>query len=306
MQHEEINVLKLYLEELILKLRRADLSVSHAKAEFAWYRASSGKPAGGRRANQFCANLKKTEDKRMQFERNTADQKTKFKKLEAMIEQVKPEISQALNSSFIKGFGKPRASGSPNGQELHNKLKTVVATRLKEALGNLFGVLGFADFCNPNVLVWKFHRLVIRSATIEQIEAEKSAIKTDVMEKTIETLRASFNSIRTGRSNAAVHEKIEVEYYGSPVSLKSIAQISTPDGSSLLLQPYNKSRYMTYGALMVFSRRVFASAFSWSDPNAFSFKAIEKAIVNSDLGVTPNNNGDNGDVIRLSLPPPHF
>ncbi|CAE5962833.1 unnamed protein product [Arabidopsis arenosa] len=214
---------------------RFDLSVSHAKAEFAWYRASSGKPAGGRRANQFCANLKKTEDKRMQFERNTADQKTKR--------------------------------------------------------------LGLENTCT---------RLVIRSATIEEIEAEKSAIKTDVMEKTIETLRASFNSIRTGRSNAAVHEKIEVEYYGSPVSLKSIAQISTPDGSSLLLQPYNKSRYMTYGALMVFSRRVFASAFSWSDPNAFSFKAIEKAIVNSDLGVTPNNNGDNGDVIRLSLPPPHF
>ncbi|CAA0388235.1 unnamed protein product [Arabidopsis thaliana] len=118
-------------------------------------------------------------------------------------------------------------------------------------------------------------RLVIRSATIEEIEAEKSAIETDVkskMEKTIETLRTSFNSIRTGRSNAAMLDKIEVEYYGSPVSLKSIAQISTPDGSSLLLQPYDKS----------------------------SLKAIEKAIVNSDLGVTPNNDGD---VIRLSLPP---
>ncbi|CAB86420.1 putative protein [Arabidopsis thaliana] len=128
------------------------------------------------------------------------------------------------------------------------------------------------------LMIWE---LVIRSATIEEIEAEKSAIETDVkskMEKTIETLRTSFNSIRTGRSNAAMLDKIEVEYYGSPVSLKSIAQISTPDGSSLLLQPYDKSRYMTNGALM----------------------AIEKAIVNSDLGVTPNNDGD---VIRLSLPP---
>ncbi|CAA7030458.1 unnamed protein product [Microthlaspi erraticum] len=118
-------------------------------------------------------------------------------------------------------------------------------------------------------------RLVIRSATIEEIEAEKSAIESDVkskMEKTIETLRTSFNSIRTGRANVAMLDKIEVEYYGSPVSLKSIAQISTPDGSSLLLQPYDKS----------------------------SLKAIEKAIVNSDLGVTPNNDGD---VIRLSLPP---
>ncbi|XP_023639073.1 ribosome-recycling factor, chloroplastic [Capsella rubella] len=118
-------------------------------------------------------------------------------------------------------------------------------------------------------------RLVIRSATIEEIEAEKSAIENDAkskMEKTIDTLRTSFNSIRTGRSNAAMLDKIEVEYYGSPVSLKSIAQISTPDGSSLLLQPYDKS----------------------------SLKAIEKAIVSSDLGVTPNNDGD---VIRLSLPP---
>ncbi|KAF2603564.1 hypothetical protein F2Q70_00026314 [Brassica cretica] len=118
-------------------------------------------------------------------------------------------------------------------------------------------------------------RVVIRSATIEEIEAEKSAIEKDVkskMEKTIETLRTSFNSIRTGRANVAMLDKIEVEYYGSPVSLKSIAQISTPDGTSLLLQPYDKS----------------------------SLKAIEKAIVNSDLGVTPNNDGD---VIRLSLPP---
>ncbi|CAG7866292.1 unnamed protein product [Brassica rapa] len=92
------------------------------------------------------------------------------------------------------------------------------------------------------------------------------------MEKTIETLRTSFNAIRTGRANVAMLDKIEVEYYGSPVSLKSIAQISTPDGTSLLLQPYDKS----------------------------SLKAIEKAILSSDLGMTPNNDGD---VIRLSLPP---
>ncbi|KAL0756805.1 hypothetical protein Bca101_094473 [Brassica carinata] len=118
-------------------------------------------------------------------------------------------------------------------------------------------------------------RVVIRSATIEEIEAEKSAIEKDVkskMEKTIETLRTSFNAIRTGRANVAMLDKIEVEYYGSPVSLKSIAQISTPDGTSLLLQPYDKS----------------------------SLKAIEKAILSSDLGMTPNSDGD---VIRLSLPP---
>ncbi|RYR20606.1 hypothetical protein Ahy_B03g065792 [Arachis hypogaea] len=64
---------------------------------------------------------------------------------------------------------------------------------------------------------------------------------------------------------------INVEYYGSPVSLKSIAQISTPDASSLLVQPYDKS----------------------------SLKGIEKAIVSSDVGMTPNNDGE---VIRLTLP----
>ncbi|KAM7254093.1 hypothetical protein ACFE04_031775 [Oxalis oulophora] len=115
---------------------------------------------------------------------------------------------------------------------------------------------------------------VVRCATIEEIEAEKSAIEKDVrarMDKTIETLRSNFNAIRTGRASTSMLDKIEVEYYGSPVSLKSLAQISTPDASSLMIQPYDKS----------------------------SLKAIEKAIVSSDLGMTPNNDGD---VIRLTLP----
>ncbi|KAE9589192.1 hypothetical protein Lal_00000311 [Lupinus albus] len=114
----------------------------------------------------------------------------------------------------------------------------------------------------------------VKAATIEEIEAEKASIENDVknrMEKTIENIRSNFNSIRTGRSYPAMLDKIEVEYYGSPVSLKSIAQISTPDASSLLVQPYDKS----------------------------SLKAIEKAIVSSDVGMTPNNDGE---VIRLSIP----
>ncbi|EEF41699.1 ribosome recycling factor, putative [Ricinus communis] len=114
----------------------------------------------------------------------------------------------------------------------------------------------------------------VRCATIEEIEAEKSSIEKDAkarMEKTIETVRTNFNSIRTGRANPSMLDKIEVEYYGTPVSLKSIAQISTPDASSLLVQPYDKS----------------------------SLKSIEKAIVSSDLGLTPNNDGE---VIRLSIP----
>ncbi|GAU37192.1 hypothetical protein TSUD_30570, partial [Trifolium subterraneum] len=115
---------------------------------------------------------------------------------------------------------------------------------------------------------------IVRAATIEEIEAEKSAIETDVknrMERTLENVRTNFSSIRTGRASPSMLDKIEVEYYGSPVGLKTIAQISTPDASSLLVQPYDKS----------------------------SLKAIEKAIVNSDVGMTPNNDGE---VIRLSIP----
>ncbi|XP_073154523.1 ribosome-recycling factor, chloroplastic [Henckelia pumila] len=117
-------------------------------------------------------------------------------------------------------------------------------------------------------------RGVLKCATIEEIEAEKSMIEKDVkerMEKTIDNVKFSFNSIRTGRANPAILDKVEVEYYGTPVSLKSIAQISTPDASSLLVQPYDKS----------------------------SLKEIEKAIVGSDLGLTPNNDGE---VIRLTIP----
>ncbi|KAK9201665.1 hypothetical protein WN944_016871 [Citrus x changshan-huyou] len=131
--------------------------------------------------------------------------------------------------------------------------------------------------CNKPIVVRQLaHKRngVVRCATIEEIEAEKSSIEKDVkarMEKTIDMVRTNFNSVRTGRSNPAMLDKIEVEYYGSPVSLKSIAQINTPDSSSLLIQPYDKS----------------------------SLKSIEKAIVSSDLGMTPNNDGE---VIRLTLP----
>lgn len=115
---------------------------------------------------------------------------------------------------------------------------------------------------------------IIRCATMEEIEAEKSLIEKNArerMDKAIDSVLSNFNSIRTGRSNPAMLDKVEVEYYGSPVNLRTIAQISTPDSSSLLIQPYDKS----------------------------SLKSIEKAIVNSDLGLTPSNDGE---VIRLSIP----
>ncbi|KAL8092693.1 hypothetical protein AgCh_034809 [Apium graveolens] len=126
----------------------------------------------------------------------------------------------------------------------------------------------------PRIILSLRPKGTVKCATIEDIEAEKSLIEKNVkerMEKTIENVRANFSSIRTGRSNPAMLDKIEVEYYGTSTSLKSIAQISTPDSSSLLVNPYDKS----------------------------SLKAIEKAIINSDLGMTP---GSDGDVLRLSIP----
>ncbi|KAF1873207.1 hypothetical protein Lal_00016348 [Lupinus albus] len=79
---------------------------------------------------------------------------------------------------------------------------------------------------------------------VATIEDEKASIENDVkngVEKTIENIRSNFNSIRTYKSNSAMLDKIDVEYYGSPDNLKSIAQISNPDANSLLVQPYDKS-----------------------------------------------------------------
>ncbi|CAM8931465.1 unnamed protein product [Rhodiola kirilowii] len=141
--------------------------------------------------------------------------------------------------------------------------------RIEENVGRLCGKAFEKKLMNKRVGV-------VRCATIEEIAAHKSVVEKDVkerMEKTIENVKTNFNSIRTGRASPSMLDRIEVEYYGTPVSLKSIAQISSPDGSSILVQPYDKS----------------------------SLKLIEKAIVTSDLGVSPNNDGE---VIRLTVPQP--
>jgi ribosome recycling factor len=116
--------------------------------------------------------------------------------------------------------------------------------------------------------------LLIRGATTEDVEAEKELIELDAMErmeKTFEATRSNFNTVRTGRASPSLLDRVEVEYYGTPVILKSIAQVSTPDGSTLLIQPFDKS----------------------------SLAAIEKALIKSDLGLTPSNDGN---VIRLTVP----
>ncbi|MBK4731458.1 ribosome recycling factor [Oxynema sp. CENA135] len=92
------------------------------------------------------------------------------------------------------------------------------------------------------------------------------------MSKAVEATQRSFNTIRTGRANAALLDRVMVEYYGSPTPLKSLANISTPDASTIAIQPYDRS----------------------------SLAAIEKAISMSDIGLTPNNDGS---IVRLNIPP---
>nr|WP_199308039.1 MULTISPECIES: ribosome recycling factor [unclassified Leptolyngbya] len=92
------------------------------------------------------------------------------------------------------------------------------------------------------------------------------------MQKTIEATQRSFNTIRTGRANPALLDRITIDYYGSETPLKSLANISVPDSSTILIQPYDRS----------------------------SMSSIEKAISLSDIGLTPNNDGTN---IRLNIPP---
>ena len=91
------------------------------------------------------------------------------------------------------------------------------------------------------------------------------------MQKTIEVVKANFASVRAGRANAGVLDRIFVEYYGTPTPLNQVAAISSPDPRTLMIQPWD-------GTLL---------------------KAIEKAINTSDLGINPQNDGR---IIRLNFP----
>ena len=91
------------------------------------------------------------------------------------------------------------------------------------------------------------------------------------MGKTIESVKGDFASVRAGRANAGVLDRIQVEYYGTPTPIQQVASISTPDPRTLQIQPWDGS----------------------------VLKAIEKAIQTSDLGINPQNDGR---VIRLAFP----
>jgi len=100
----------------------------------------------------------------------------------------------------------------------------------------------------------------------------KLAEAESTMQKTVEATQRNFNTIRTGRANAALLDRVMVEYYGSPTPLKTLANISIPDANTIVVQPYDRT----------------------------SLNPIEKAISLSDVGLTPNNDGS---LIRLNIPP---
>lgn len=105
------------------------------------------------------------------------------------------------------------------------------------------------------------------SELIDELLAEAG----ERMSKSVEAMRHEFGSVRTGRATPALLDRITVDYYGAVTPLKQLATITAPEPRLLTVQPYDKS----------------------------SIKAIERAILESDVGLTP---GNDGNLIRLSIP----
>lgn len=93
----------------------------------------------------------------------------------------------------------------------------------------------------------------------------------DKMEKSVQAFSREIASIRAGRANASLLDKITVDYYGAPTPINQLAGVSTPEARLLVIQPYDKT----------------------------ALGDIEKAIMKSDLGISPSNDGS---VIRLAIP----
>lgn len=107
---------------------------------------------------------------------------------------------------------------------------------------------------------------LVEQATMLQMEAEEK------MEKSLQSTRNEFQTIRTGRANPALLQRVHVEYYGAETPLQQLATVSVPEPRMLMIQPFDKS----------------------------ALAEIDRAIQKSDLGLTPNNDGK---VIRLNIPP---
>lgn len=101
--------------------------------------------------------------------------------------------------------------------------------------------------------------------------SEDTKIIQEKMAKTINVFKEDLGTIRAGRANPAILNKVMVDYYGTPTPLTQVGNVSIPDARSIMIQPWDKSL----------------------------LKEIEKAIQKSDIGLNPNNDGQ---VIRLSIP----
>lgn len=92
------------------------------------------------------------------------------------------------------------------------------------------------------------------------------------MQMSVEFLDEALSHIRAGKANVKILDGIKVEYYGSNVPIANVASVNTPDAKTIVIQPWEKTL----------------------------LREIEKAIINSDLGITPENNGE---IIRIGIPP---
>lgn len=92
------------------------------------------------------------------------------------------------------------------------------------------------------------------------------------MEKALGQMKREFSTVRTGRANPAILDKVVVDYYGAPTPIRQMAQVSVSEGTTLVITPFDKS----------------------------ILKDVEKAVIKAELGVAPNNDGV---CIRLNFPP---
>lgn len=105
-------------------------------------------------------------------------------------------------------------------------------------------------------------------------QGAENTVEEDTMErmdKSLDSVQRNFSTVRTGRANPSMLDRIEVDYYGAMTPLKQIATVSTPESTLLVIQPYDQT----------------------------AIPAIERAIQQSDIGLTPNNDGK---LIRLQVP----
>lgn len=112
--------------------------------------------------------------------------------------------------------------------------------------------------------MWGTQKIVGMKELIKEIQKK--------MTKAIEVLEKDFSTVRTGRANPAILDNINVDYYGTPTALNQVGNISVPDPQMITIAPWEKNL----------------------------LPEIEKAILRSDLGMTPQNDGN---IIRLPIPP---